>query len=251
LQDFVELDLPDPEGEEELVKFRKDRARVRRILIGSIKDNLIPYVSKLKKPKEIFDALARLYESKNTSRKMTLRNQLRVTKMNKNDSVATYFMKISQIKDQLIAINEQIDDSELTTLTLNGFPASWRPFVQGICARNKLPKFDKLWADCAQEEARLQSLDDPEDDEDQALTAHSKKGKRSLAIRWVEEDSLIRGKISPTFDALTVTRKVTLPKTVLRNLIKKKIIGSIRVKGKESIMHMLQMIKAIGVRDLG
>ena len=177
LQDFVELDLPEPEGEEELVKFRKDRARVRRILIESIKDNLIPYVSELKKPKEIFDALARLYESKNTSRKMTLRNQLRVTKMNKNNSIASYFMKISQIKDQLIAINEQIDDSELTTLTLNGFPASWRPFVQGICARNKLPKFDKLWVDCAQEEAMLQSLDDPQDEEDQALTAHSKKGK--------------------------------------------------------------------------
>ena len=64
LQDFVELDLPEPEGEEELVKFRKDRARVRRILIESIKDNLIPYVSELKKPKEIFDAFARLYESK-------------------------------------------------------------------------------------------------------------------------------------------------------------------------------------------
>ena len=45
LQDFVELDLPDPEGEEELVKFRKDRARVRRILIESIKDNIITYVS--------------------------------------------------------------------------------------------------------------------------------------------------------------------------------------------------------------
>ena len=96
--------------------------QVRRILIESIKDNLIPYVSELKKPKEIFDALARLYESKNTSRKMTLRNQLRITKMNKNDTIATYFIKISQIKDQLIAINEQIDDSELTTLTLNGFP---------------------------------------------------------------------------------------------------------------------------------
>ena len=52
LQGFVESDLPDPEGEEELVKFRKDRDRVRRILIESIKDNLIPYVSELKKPKK-------------------------------------------------------------------------------------------------------------------------------------------------------------------------------------------------------
>ena len=151
----------------------------------------------------------------------------------------------------MIAINEQRDDSELTTLTLNGFPTSWRPFVQGICARNKLPKFDKLWADCAQEEARLQSLDDPEDEEDQALTAHSKKGKRKSSHKVGGRRFPDKRKIFPTSDALTVTRKVTLPKTVLRNLIKKKIIGSIRVKGSESIMHMLQMIKAIGVRDLG
>ena len=67
----------------------------------------------------------------------------------------------------------------------------------------------------------------------------------------MEEDSLIRGKIFPTSDALTMTRKVTLPNNVLRNLIKKKIKGSIRVKGKESIMLMQQMIKAVGVRDLG
>ena len=98
LQDFVELDLPEPEWEEELIKFRKDRARVRRILIESTEDNLIPYVSGLKKPKEIFDSLARLYESKNTSRKMTLRNQLRITKMNKNDSITTYFMKYLKLK---------------------------------------------------------------------------------------------------------------------------------------------------------
>ena len=44
LEEYVESDLPDLEGEEELVKFRKDRARVRRILIESIKDNLIPCV---------------------------------------------------------------------------------------------------------------------------------------------------------------------------------------------------------------
>ena len=42
-----------------------------------------------------------------------------------------------------------------------------------------------------------------------------------------------------------------MPKTVLRNLIKEKIKGSIRVQGKESIMLMQQMIKAVGVRDLG
>lgn len=91
----------------------------------------------------MFDALARLYESKNRSRKLTLRNQLRITKMGKSNTVASYFMKMSRIKDQLAAINEHIEDYELVTITLNGFPPTWDAFVQGICARRKLPKFDK------------------------------------------------------------------------------------------------------------
>ena len=94
LQDFVEQDLPEPEGAEEKSRFRKDRAKVRRILTESIKYNLIPYISELKNPKAIFDSLARLYESKNTRRNLILRNQLRVTKMSKSYIIATYFMKM-------------------------------------------------------------------------------------------------------------------------------------------------------------
>jgi hypothetical protein len=78
-----------------------------------------------------------------------------------------------------------VDDTELVTTTLNGFPSSWDPFVQGICARSKLPKFDKLWSDCTQEESRLISKSQKEnDDENQALVAHVKKRKE-------------RGEVSP------------------------------------------------------
>jgi len=152
-----EKDLSKPHRDEEKTKFKKEQAKVKRILAESIKDNLIPYITELKTPKEMFDALARLYERRNTSRKLTLRNQLRISKMGKSDTIASYFMKMPQIKDQLAAINEHIEDSELVTITLNGFPPAWDAFVQGICARRKLPKFVKLWADSAQEEARLLS----------------------------------------------------------------------------------------------
>jgi hypothetical protein len=42
-------------------------------------------------------------------------------------------------------------------VALRGLPRSWEPFVQGICAREKLPGFDRLWTDCIQEETRLES----------------------------------------------------------------------------------------------
>ena len=44
--------------------------------------------------------------------------------------MVNYFMKISQIKDQLAAIGDPVEDDELVTTTLNGLPPSWDPFVQ-------------------------------------------------------------------------------------------------------------------------
>lgn len=186
LLDYVEKDLPELEGNEEKKKFRKEHSKIKRILTESIKDNLIPFIYELKTPKTIFDALARLYKSKNTSRKLTLWNQLRITKISKSDTITTYFMNMLQIKDQLATITENIEGSELTTITLNGFPLTWSAFVQDICARKKLPKFYKLWEDGAQEEARILSISqDLEDEEDQTLVAHTRKGKKMSSSKFV------------------------------------------------------------------
>jgi hypothetical protein len=79
-------DLPELEDEEAKTKFKKNEIKAKRILTDSIKDHLIPNVSELKTSKEMFDALTKLYESKNTSRKLTLRHQLRNVTMNKSVS---------------------------------------------------------------------------------------------------------------------------------------------------------------------
>ena len=168
--------LLEPEDEEAKEKFKKNEVKAKRILTDSIKDHLIPNVSKLKTAKEMFDSLTKLYERKNTSRKLTLWHQLINVTMNKSETIANFFTRISQIKDQLAAIGDPVEDDELVTTTLNGFPPSWDPFVQGICARRKLPKFDKLWADCSQEESRLISKKQKVDDEEnQACVAQVKK----------------------------------------------------------------------------
>ena len=106
--------------------------------------------------------------------------------MNKSNIVATYFMRVSQLKDQLKAIGDTIDDNELVTIALNGFPSAWDPFVQGICARVELPKFEQLWNDCVQEEAKnlsKQSLQRPPDDGTQAFASNARRGKRNFGRR--------------------------------------------------------------------
>ena len=70
----------------------------KRIIADCIRDQLIPIVSSKKTPKEMYDALSRLFEVKNIIRKMALRNSLKNMKMAKGESVHDYFSKIHQIK---------------------------------------------------------------------------------------------------------------------------------------------------------
>jgi hypothetical protein len=65
LLDHIKQMLPELEEEDAKAKFRKNEVKAKRILTDSIKDHLIPNVLELKTPKEMFDALTKLYESKN------------------------------------------------------------------------------------------------------------------------------------------------------------------------------------------
>lgn len=185
IQNNVKENVLEPKNVEEKAKHKTNEAKAKRNLIDSIKDHLIPHVAELKTAKKMYDALVGLFESKNNSRKLTLRHQLHSIMMSRLDSVATYLMRVFRLRDQLNAIGDTIDDVELVTMTLNGFPSSWDPFVKGICTRIELPKFDRLWINCVQEEARLLSknnLQISQDDETQALATHARKGKERRNI---------------------------------------------------------------------
>jgi hypothetical protein len=58
--------------------------------------------------------------------------------MNKSEMIANFFTRISQIEDQLVTIGDLVEDVELVTTMINGFPPSWDPFLQGIYARRRL-----------------------------------------------------------------------------------------------------------------
>ena len=81
LDSYINEEVPIPEGEEDKALHKKKMVMEKRIIADSIKDHLIPQVSSLKTPKAMFDALTKLFEEKNISRKMTLRNQLNNVKI--------------------------------------------------------------------------------------------------------------------------------------------------------------------------
>jgi hypothetical protein len=95
LLDHVKQALLEPKEEDAKEKFKNNEINAKRILTDSIKYHFIPNVSVLKTQKDIFYSLTILYEINNTSRKLTLMNQLKNMMMNKSETVSDYFMRIS------------------------------------------------------------------------------------------------------------------------------------------------------------
>jgi hypothetical protein len=99
----------------------------------------MPVIAPLKTAKECFDTLSNLYEKKAPSQKRVLKNKLQTLKMDKDDSVAYFFTKISQLRDQLLFIVIMVDDDDLVLIVLDGLPYSWETFLARIIARENQP----------------------------------------------------------------------------------------------------------------
>ena len=66
-------------------------------------------------------------------------------KIQNAETIQYYFTRVSQIKEQLEVVDEEVEDAEIVMTTLNALPRSWDSFIQGICARRRLTKFSRLW----------------------------------------------------------------------------------------------------------
>ena len=73
-----------------------------------VRDHIIPRISNLKTTREMYEALKNMFESKNTLKDLTLEGQLQNIKMKKGNTIAIFFMKMSEIRDHLGAIGKLI-----------------------------------------------------------------------------------------------------------------------------------------------
>ena len=101
LDQYINGEVSFPKGDEAKDTPTKNKVKSKRIIIDSIKDQLIPHVSSFKAPKEVYDALTKMFEGKNINRKMTLRNQLKNVKIQNSDTIQSYFTRVTQIKEKL------------------------------------------------------------------------------------------------------------------------------------------------------
>jgi hypothetical protein len=156
--------------------FKDNDINAMSIILDSVKDHLIPYISHLDSSKKMFDALTNHFSIRNIGQVMILKNELCDMKMNDDDSITSYFVRISQLRDQLQAIEEIISKKELVNIVLNGLPKTWDTFAARMNTRTEYPTFEELWTCCAQEESRISTKEkSKKKDDDQAYTTKFKK----------------------------------------------------------------------------
>jgi hypothetical protein len=166
-------------------KLKGNGINAMSIILDSVKDHLVPYISHLDSSKKMRDFLTNLFSERNIGEVMSLKNEVRDMKMNDDDRITTYFVRISQLRDQLQTIEEIISEKELVNIVLNGLPKTWDSFSTSMNTKKKYPTFEEIWT-CAQEESRINAKDKSQkkyDDQDFAKKSNNFRNKRKFCLR--------------------------------------------------------------------
>jgi hypothetical protein len=169
-----------------MLKFKNGEINSMSIILDSIKYHLKPYISHIDSSNNMYDALINLFSVKNIEQIMSLKNEFHDMNMNDYDSITSYFVRISQLRDQIQAIDEIILEKELVNIVLNGLPRTWDSFSPSMNTRKEYPTFEELWNSCGQEESRISEKEKPQKKyDDQAFTARFKnfRNKRKFGSR--------------------------------------------------------------------
>ena len=104
--------------------FRKSQEKSKRIIFDSVKDSIIPAMTSLMIAKDCMDTLVNLYEKQAPGQKWTLKRKLKYSKLEKGESMASFFSRIAQIRDQLLVIRVTVEDDDLVHAIFYSLPSS-------------------------------------------------------------------------------------------------------------------------------
>ena len=161
-------------------KYRRGEVKAKMIITYSIHKHLLSYISERGISKEMYDKLVSLFRARNANQVLFFKNKLKNIMKGKEESIQSYFMRPTEIMNDLLAIGEELVDRELVLIALGGLPRDWYVFNTTILNNNVIPDFDELLTRCTQEETRMMERDNPSNGnggDPTAFTAHAKKRK--------------------------------------------------------------------------
>ena len=87
-------------------KYKKGEVKDKRIIIDSIQKHLVAYIYDLGTSKDMHDKFIGIFKVNNANQILFLKNKLKDIKMDRGESIQSYFMRITEIKKDLLSIGE-------------------------------------------------------------------------------------------------------------------------------------------------
>jgi len=177
--DYVQRKIVEPPSNAPVAtktKYKKGEVKAKKIIGDHIHKHLVAYISDLGTSKEMYDKLVSMFKASNANQVLFLENKLKDIKKGRGEYIQSYFMRITEIKNDLLAIGEVIADRELTLIALVGLPREWDVFNTTILNNDRIPGLDELLTRSTQEETRMIQRDMPSNRNDPtAFSTHAKK----------------------------------------------------------------------------
>ena len=133
LDDIVLNVTKEPTTNAGRLAYKRKQGKARRVIYDFVKEELMPNITSLKTAKECYDTLVNLYEKKAPSQKRVLKKRPQTLKLNKDESIGSFFTKIKQVRDQLLDVGVTVDDDDLVQTVVEGLPGSWETFMASVC----------------------------------------------------------------------------------------------------------------------
>lgn len=157
-------------------KYKKCEVKAKKIIMDSINKRLIAYIFDLNTSKKMYDKLVGMFKVSYGNQVLFLKNKLKDIKKGIGEDTQSYFMRITEIKNDFLSIGEFIVDREFILIALRGLPCEWHLFNTTIFNNDRISGFYELLTRCTQEEIRMMERDMPSNrNEPIAFFAHAKK----------------------------------------------------------------------------
>ena len=128
--------------------------------------------------KDAWDKLSSMHNVKNMARVIALNNQLKDLKMTYDQTITEHVAKITDLRDQLANVDEEIEEQRLVSITLNSLAPSHSTFATSLSTTLRAApiSFEELVGLLLQEEERAHNFSRGSHGKEQAL-AIGERGK--------------------------------------------------------------------------
>ena len=107
VMDYVQGKIQEPPSTATVVaktKYKKGEIKAKLMIREFIHKTLVAYIFELGTSKEMYDKLILMSKANNANQVLFFKNQLKNLKKDRDESIQSYFLKMTEIRNNLLAI---------------------------------------------------------------------------------------------------------------------------------------------------